>query len=144
MIKKYKKKPVIIEACVWDGTNKEELISFSKGAVSFLPVQRPDGVVIHCYIKTLEGTMEADVGDYIICGVNGEFYPCKPDIFQKTYEEAEKTSCHSYQVGQRGKYIFNPITGKNEYTLVSYGFCLGTKECEECSCEGDKSKCDFY
>ena len=144
MIKKYKKKPVIIEACIWDGTNKEELISFSKGAVSFLPVQRPDGVVIHCYIKTLEGTMEADVGDYIICGVNGEFYPCKPDIFQKTYEEAEKTPCHSYQVGQRGKYIFNPITGKNEYTLVSYGFCLGTKECEECSCGGDKSKCNFY
>lgn len=90
MIKKYKKKPVIIEACIWDGTNKEELISFSKGAVSFLQVQRSDGVVTHCYIKTLEGTMEADVGDYIICGVNGEFYPCKPDIFQKTYEEAKK------------------------------------------------------
>lgn len=144
MIKKYKKKPVIIEACVWDGTNKEELISFSKGAVSFLPVQRSDGVVIHCYIKTLEGTMEANVGDYIICGVNGEFYPCKPDIFQKTYEAVEKTPCHSYRVGQRGKYILNPITGKNEYTLVSYGFCLGTKECEECSCEGDKSRCNFY
>ena len=144
MINKYKKKPAIIEACVWDGTNKEELISFSKGAVSFLPGQRSAGIVTHCYIKTLEGTMEANVGDYIICGVNGEFYPCKPDIFQKTYEEVEKTPCHSYQVGQRGKYIFNPITGKNEYTLVSYGFCLGTKECEECSCGGDKSKCDFY
>lgn len=144
MIKKYKKKPVIIEACVWDGTNKEELISFSKGAVSFLPVQRSDGVVIHCYIKTLEGTMEANVGDYIICGVNGGFYPCKPDIFQKTYEAVEKTPCHSYQVGERGKYIFNPITCKWDYTLVSYGFCLGTKECEECNCEGDKSKCDFY
>ena len=144
MIKKYKKKPVIIEACVWDGTNKEELISFGKGAVSFLPTQRSDGIVTHCSIKTLEGTMEANVGDYIICGVNGEFYPCKPDIFQKTYEADEKTPCHSYQVGQRGKYILNPITGKNEYTLVSYGFCLGTKECEECSCEGDKSRCNFY
>ena len=64
--------------------------------------------------------------------------------FPDTYEVVEKTPCHSYQVGQRGKYIFNPVTGKNEYTLVSYGFCLGTKECEECSCEGDKSKCDFY
>ena len=96
MINKYKKKPTIIEACVWDGTNKEELISFSKGAVSFLPVQRSDGIVTHCYIKTLEGTMEANVGDYIICGVNGEFYPCKPDIFQKTYGAVEKTPCHSY------------------------------------------------
>lgn len=39
------------------------------------------------YIETLEGTMKASVGDYIIKGVNGEFYPCKPDIFEKTYEE---------------------------------------------------------
>ena len=38
-------------------------------------------------IETLEGTMKASVGDYIIKGVNGEFYPCKPDIFEKTYEE---------------------------------------------------------
>lgn len=37
-------------------------------------------------IETLEGTMKASVGDYIIKGVNGEFYPCKPDIFEKTYE----------------------------------------------------------
>jgi len=38
-------------------------------------------------IKTLEGTMCADIGDYIIKGVNGEFYPCKPDIFEKIYEK---------------------------------------------------------
>ena len=144
MIKTYRKKPVEISACQWNGSNKEELISFSNGAVDFLPVQRSDGIVTHCYIKTLEGTMEANTGDYIIRGVNGEFYPCKLDIFHKTYEAVEKTPCHSYQIGQRGKYIFNPVTCKKEYTLVSYGFCLGTKECEECSCEGDKSKCDFY
>lgn len=41
----------------------------------------------YMYIETLEGTMKASVGDYIIKGVNGEFYPCKPDIFEKTYEE---------------------------------------------------------
>ena len=40
-------------------------------------------------IETLEGVMKASVGDYIIKGVNGEFYPCKPDIFQKTYEEVK-------------------------------------------------------
>lgn len=40
-------------------------------------------------IQTLEGVMEASVGDYIIKGVNGEFYPCKPDIFEKTYEAAD-------------------------------------------------------
>lgn len=38
-------------------------------------------------VETLEGTMRASVGDYIIKGVNGEFYPCKPDIFEKTYEK---------------------------------------------------------
>ena len=42
-----------------------------------------------CEIKTLEGTMKASAGDYIIRGVNGEIYPCKPDIFEKTYEPAE-------------------------------------------------------
>lgn len=41
-------------------------------------------------IKTLEGVMTADIGDYIIKGVNGEFYPCKPDIFEKTYEEVKE------------------------------------------------------
>ena len=39
------------------------------------------------YIPTLEGNMKANIGDYIIKGINGEFYPCKPDIFDKTYEE---------------------------------------------------------
>jgi hypothetical protein len=44
------------------------------------------GVLIGIRIKTLEGTMMADLGDWIICGVQGEFYPCKPDIFEATYE----------------------------------------------------------
>lgn len=42
------------------------------------------------YIETLEGVMHAEPGDYIIKGVNGEFYPCKPDIFEKTYERVEE------------------------------------------------------
>ena len=60
IIKKYRKKPVIIEAYI----SEEELI-----------------------IHTLEGDMKANKGDYIITGINGEKYPCKPDIFIKTYEE---------------------------------------------------------
>ena len=56
---KYRKKPVIVEAYK---TDKVE------------------------YINTLEGTMKADIGDYIITGVHGEKYPCKPDIFEETYE----------------------------------------------------------
>ena len=59
---KYRKKPIVIEA---EQTDKE--------------------IIIH----TLEGDMKASVGDYIIRGVNGEKYPCKPDIFNKTYEKVE-------------------------------------------------------
>lgn len=76
----YRKKPIIIEAIKWDGTNfvyVSEFIGYRKRA---LDCERS------IIIETLEGDMKASVGDYIIKGVSGEFYPCKPDIFKKTYE----------------------------------------------------------
>lgn len=76
---KYRKKPVVIEAIQWLG-NKEEIKYFYPECCF------DDGVV---YIDTLEGTMKAKYGDYIIKGVSGEFYPCKPDIFEQTYEVAK-------------------------------------------------------
>ena len=79
MIKKYVKKPVIIEAIQWTGENLSEIDKFVQAKV-----QKRALVLI---IPTLEGKMRASLGDYIIKGVNGEFYPCKPDIFAKTYEE---------------------------------------------------------
>lgn len=79
MNKKYKKKPVIIEAIQWTGKNLSEIDNFIDRTVD----NKETTLVIH----TLEGDMEASIGDYIIKGVNGEFYPCKPDIFDKTYEE---------------------------------------------------------
>lgn len=82
MIKQYRKKPVVIDAfLLWPvTTNKQaEAIAWCNGS------RGPDGGV---YINTLEGKMYAATGDYIIKGVNGEFYPCKPDIFEKTYEPA--------------------------------------------------------
>lgn len=79
MIKKYVKKPVIIEAIQWTGENLSEIDKFVQAKV-----QKRALVLI---IPTLEGKMRASLGDYIIKGVNGEFYPCKPDIFTKTYEE---------------------------------------------------------
>ena len=81
---KYRKKPVVIEAVQFDGTDESvdwlypQLVSGEIG-------RNAQGV----YIKTLEGVMTASIGDYIIKGVNGEFYPCKPDIFEQTYELAE-------------------------------------------------------
>lgn len=75
---KYRKKPVVIEAVKWNGSNKGEIVSFCSSCFF------PDGKQL--IIPTLEGEHTASVGDFIIRGVQGEFYPCKPDIFEKTYE----------------------------------------------------------
>lgn len=77
---RYIKKPIIIEAVQYDKTNTEEVLSFAEGNACYSP---NEGLII----ATLEGEMHASDGDYIIKGVNGEFYPCKPDIFAKTYDE---------------------------------------------------------
>lgn len=81
MIKKYRKKPVVIEALVWTGENVKEIKEFC-GLECFYGF---NGLEL-LYIKTLEGNHLARIGDYIIKGVKGEFYPCKPDIFKLTYE----------------------------------------------------------
>jgi hypothetical protein len=76
----FRKKPVIIEARQWDGTvdSANEICAWSEGKVSFNKIM---------IIETLEGVMAASPNDWIIQGVNKEFYPCKPDIFEKTYEK---------------------------------------------------------
>lgn len=82
---KYRKKPVVIEAIRFmiDDTLPDWFIN--KVANNTI-ITHSNGT---CDIKTLEGTMKADYGDYIILGVKGEVYPCKPDVFQTTYEELE-------------------------------------------------------
>lgn len=77
---KYKKKPIVIEAVKWTGENPVEIINFKKG----LPVDFRDNNEI--LIETLEGNMIAKAGDWIIKDIKGEYYPCKPDIFEATYE----------------------------------------------------------
>ena len=79
MIKNYKKKPVIIQALQWTGNNYEEVDSFVGSNYEF----SGDEVIIHTSDK---GDMTARPGDYIIKGSRGEFYPCKEDIFENTYE----------------------------------------------------------
>lgn len=90
MIKKFKKKPVEIEAIQYNGHNSWEIEQWSNKQVYSSPVLEPDldnpsGAYLQ--IKTLEGFMTAIPGDWIIKGVAGEFYPCKNDIFLLTYEE---------------------------------------------------------
>ena len=81
MVRKFRKKPVVIEAIQWFGDNWEELEEFGSEREI---VANPDGTLS---IDTLEGVHTAKKEDWIIRGVNGEVYPCKPDIFKKTYEE---------------------------------------------------------
>ena len=80
---KYRKIPVEIEAVQWDGENGEEIMAFI-GEKKFYHILNDNSLII----PTLEGDHKAIVGDFIICGVKGEFYPCKPDIFKMTYEKA--------------------------------------------------------
>jgi len=88
----FRKKPVVIEAIQWDGSihSADKIEAWSAGKTRCQG--RCDGGVnistlkVGIYIATLEGEMRADPGDWIIKGVKGEFYPCKPDIFAKTYE----------------------------------------------------------
>lgn len=88
MVQKYRKKPVEVEAVRWGIPGApsrpcpiEGWIADGGGQAKY---GHEDGEGI--YVETLEGVMKASPGDYIIKGVNGEFYPCKPDIFAKTYE----------------------------------------------------------
>ncbi|MGU5699486.1 hypothetical protein ACV1D9_20305 [Aeromonas allosaccharophila] len=76
----YRKKPVEVEAIQWTGFNRAEILNFVGRAASW-------GDVTGMTIATLEGNHIASEGDYIIKGVAGEFYPCKPDIFRATYEQ---------------------------------------------------------
>jgi hypothetical protein len=91
---KYRKRPVVIEAIQWDGLNLQEIKDFVGESleydirdVAWQAGKAPPQVSMK--IKTLEGDHTASAGDYIIKGIAGEFYPCKPDIFEMTYEAIE-------------------------------------------------------
>lgn len=87
---KYRKKPVEIEAFQWTGGPDQAedpewiALAMEQGEVHFMNAGTP---YVRMVIQTLEGDMEAMPGDYIIRGIAGEIYPCKPDIFHATYEK---------------------------------------------------------
>lgn len=87
IITRARKKPVEVTAMRWDGTLDRgvEIQEWSENAV----VVRLRGETAKLHVTTLEGNVYADPGDYIIRGVAGEFYPCKPGIFHETYEIIE-------------------------------------------------------
>ncbi len=84
---KFRKKPVVIEAELYDGSKESIANVLRLGKDSGIAI----GLLPGCLtIKTLEGILRADIGDWIIKGVQGELYPCKPDIFEQTYELVEE------------------------------------------------------
>lgn len=89
---KFRKKPVVIEAHQWNGTNLEDRDEFVKqtGWPYWLIGSIGTSPKVGMIIPTLEGDHLAEKGDWIIKGVNNEFYPCKNDIFLKTYEKVEE------------------------------------------------------
>jgi len=84
----YRKKPVVIEAYRFDNriSNRPPFWLTKEVDAGIVEVTRKGGLATHMTIKTLEGDMRADLGDWIIKGTAGEIYPCKPSIFEEIYE----------------------------------------------------------
>lgn len=105
-MKRYVKKPIVIEAVQYNGNNVQEILSFCRGTAVV-------GVLNEITIKTLEGPLHVSEGDFIIKGVEGEFYPCKPDVFEKTYDVVENAE-RPQTFGEKAVGItFNP-SGSDE------------------------------
>ena len=129
---KFRKKPVVIEAFrlnergliaenwFWDAVTRNDIITHCFG--------KHDPDPAWCEIKTLEGTMIANAGDYIIQGVNGEIYPCKADIFQKTYtEDKPKTNA------DRIRSVSDEKLALFVRAIISAESCPGIYcDCDEC------------
>ena len=96
---RYRKKAIVISAIQWNGTNFDEIRTFTRNKI-----KKQEGIggsedgegypqkYIQLTIPTLEGDHLVSEGDWVIRGVKGEFYPCKPDIFKETYEEVKDES----------------------------------------------------
>ena len=137
---KFRKKPVVIEAFrlnergliaedwFWDAVTRNDIITHCFGK------HEPDPA--WCEIKTLEGTMIANAGDYIIQGVHGEIYPCKADIFQKTYtEDKPKTNADRIRAmsdEELAEFIDRCEMNDIDYAKTFCDLCNGQYECDQC------------
>jgi hypothetical protein len=135
---KYKKKPVVIDAVQWTGENHREMFDFLtenafdaeamkvSGEHFYIDHNKVEGGLI---IKTLEGEHLASIGDFIIRGVKGEYYPCKPDIFHQTYEKVEDTPIWTSNEWWKGNGTITVPNGTGD--LVPYHTICG---CTTCLC----------
>ena len=109
-MKNYVKKPVVVQAVEYNGANKEEIEAFigKKLDIIYTELKEP----LELKIPTLEGDMKASKGDYIIKGIKGEFYPCKPDIFKSTYNVVEDNNGILSEGEKRVRTNFNVSAAK--------------------------------
>ena len=104
-MQKFVKKPVVIEAIQYNGINITEIESFVGAKLPIVCLSVEDTQLV---IPTLEGDMKASKGDYIIKGIKGEFYPCKPDIFKQSYNMIKENNGILSEGEKRVRKSFNP------------------------------------
>ena len=114
--RKYRKKPVVIEAMQLTQSNAIEVSEWSGGEAKFMSPAMPS-----VFIRTLEGSMRADVGDFVIRGVQGEFYPCKPDIFEATYEAVDSDAPMMFNSEGWASYYSLLSREERDTLLMRYG-----------------------
>lgn len=140
---KYRKKPVEIEAMQYDGKNGYEIREWSDDAVIESPVLEPregNPTGEYLQIHTLEGTMTAIVGDWIIKGIKDEFHPVKDPIFRETYEPVENGG----QAMTTTETAWKPICVNCIHWILSWGQSDSTSKVEfpsnKCEVSGFKTK----
>ena len=108
-MQKFVKKPVVIEAIQYDGANITEIESFVGAKLPSVWLSVEDTQLV---IPTLEGDMKVSKGDYVIKGIKGEFYPCKPDVFKSTYNVVEDNNGILSEGEKRVRTNFNVSAAK--------------------------------
>lgn len=149
---KYRKKPVVIEAFKYDGNlmGSDGKYYVPEWAIKALE----DGILVfgsysdsppcELFINTLEGQMHAEVGDYVIRGIKGEFYPCKPDIFEQTYEAV--LSGKPQYLDPNRHYVAISIKHTAGCNFTLWGYKRTSDDEERCFAgyTGDINKCEIY
>lgn len=147
---KYRKKPIEIEALQWTGENQREMFDFltnyekvdeymnSVGDNFYIDHDRVRGGLV---IKTLGGEHIASINDVIIKGINGEFYPCKSDIFEKSYEKVIDTDNNDVMQDTISKYI--TYLNRNGYIVKKWtkDMQVDSDECVELDEKGKSKDC---
>ncbi len=109
-MQKFVKKPVVIEAIQYNGANITEIETFVRGK---LPTIMTSDLGAQLVIPTLEGDIKVSKGDYVIKGIKGEFYPCKPDVFKNTYNVVEDNNGILSEGEKRVRTNFNVSSSKS-------------------------------